>query len=48
MRSDHQNDDAVALRDERAMAQKIVVRRRCRDDRDELLQDSVLLAERSA
>ena len=46
MRSDHQNDDAVALLDKRAMAQKIIARRRSRDDCDKLLQDSILLAER--
>ena len=46
MRSDHQNDDAVALRDHLAMTQKILVRCWSRDHRDKLLENSVLLAER--
>ena len=46
MRGDHQNDDAVALRNERPMAQKKLVRRRSSDDRDKLLQDFILLGER--
>ena len=43
---DHQDDDARAFGNQRAMAQEIGVRRRRGDDGDELLQDPVLLAER--
>ena len=46
VRRDHRQDDALARRDQGAMAQEIIMRRGPGDHGHELLQDAVLLPER--